>query len=54
MTAELTPSFFARVYRDGIGIRKTVMDVTFLLLIAVLAAATIGLIYGFEHLRGRK
>jgi len=30
------------------------MDVAFLLLTAALAAGTIGLIFGFEHLRGRK
>jgi hypothetical protein len=30
------------------------MDVPFLLLTAVLAAVTIGLIYGFERLRGNK
>ena len=30
------------------------MDVPFLLLIAALAAVTIGLIYGFERLRGSK
>ncbi len=30
------------------------MDVAFLLLIAALAAVTIGLIYGFERLRGPK
>jgi hypothetical protein len=30
------------------------MDLVFLALIAALAAATIGLIYGFERLRGRK
>ena len=30
------------------------MDVAFLLLTTALAAATIGLIYGFERLRGRK
>ena len=31
-----------------------VVDFTFLALIAVLAAVTVGLIYGFERLRGRK
>jgi hypothetical protein len=30
------------------------MDLAFLALVAALAAATIGLIYGFERLRGRK
>jgi len=30
------------------------MDLTYLLLTAVLAAATIGLIFAFERLRGRK
>jgi hypothetical protein len=30
------------------------MDIAFLLLTAALAAGTIGLIFGFEHLRGRK
>jgi hypothetical protein len=30
------------------------MDLVFLALITALAAATIGLIYGFERLRGRK
>lgn len=30
------------------------MDVVFLLLTAALAAVTIGLIYGFERLRGPK
>ena len=30
------------------------MDFAFLALIAVLAAVTIGLIYGLERLRGRK
>ena len=30
------------------------MDVAFLLLTAALAAVTVGLIYGFEHLRGHK
>ena len=30
------------------------MDIAFLLLVAALAAVTIGLIYGFERLRGRK
>jgi hypothetical protein len=30
------------------------MDLVFLALVAGLAAATIGLIYGFERLRGRK
>ncbi len=30
------------------------MDVAFLLLTAALAAVTIGLIYGFERLRGSK
>jgi hypothetical protein len=30
------------------------MDLFFLLLIAALSAVTIGLIYGLEHLRGRK
>ena len=30
------------------------MDIPFLLLTAVLAAVTIGLIYGFERLRGSK
>ena len=30
------------------------MDFLFLALVAALAAATIGLIYGFERLRGRK
>jgi len=30
------------------------MDVAFLVLIAALAAGTIGLIYGLERLRGRK
>ena len=30
------------------------MDIAFLLMIAALAAATIGLIFGFERLRGRK
>lgn len=30
------------------------MDLFFLVLIAALAAATIGLVYGLERLRGRK
>jgi len=30
------------------------MDLAFLALTAALAAVTIGLIYGFEHLRGSK
>ena len=30
------------------------MDLVFLALVAVLAAVTIGLIYGFERLRGPK
>jgi hypothetical protein len=30
------------------------MDFVFLALVALLAAATIGLIYGFERLRGHK
>jgi hypothetical protein len=30
------------------------MDIAFLLLTAALAAVTIGLIYGFDRLRGRK
>jgi hypothetical protein len=30
------------------------VDLLFLLLIAALGAVTIGLVYGFEHLRGRK
>jgi hypothetical protein len=30
------------------------MDLIFLALIALLAAVTIGLIYGFERLRGQK
>jgi hypothetical protein len=30
------------------------MDLVFLLLIAALAAATLGLVYGLERLRGRK
>ena len=30
------------------------MDIAYLLLIAALAAVTIGLIHGFERLRGRK
>ena len=30
------------------------MDLVFLALIAALAAATIGLVYGLERLRGRK
>ncbi len=30
------------------------MDLAFLALIAALAAVTIGLIYGIEHLRGSK
>ena len=30
------------------------MDLAFLLLIAALAAATVGLVYGLERLRGRK
>ncbi len=29
------------------------MDIAFTLLVAALAAATIGLIYGFERLRGK-
>jgi hypothetical protein len=29
------------------------MDIAFLLLIAVLAAATVGLIFGLERLRGK-
>jgi hypothetical protein len=30
------------------------MDLAYLILIAALGAVTIGLIYGFEQLRGRK
>jgi hypothetical protein len=30
------------------------MDIAYLVLTAALAAVTLGLIYGFEHLRGRK
>jgi len=33
---------------------ESLMDIAFLALVAALAAVTVGLIYGCEHLRGHK